>query len=179
MRVQTIFLLKSNPKSPSVLCFSNFLGLFQMQILVFGDSHVTRLSSCSNEIGLSFYGIGGLKATDWQRHKSIFTSADVVILQLGGNDVSGHPRRGNITEPLDDTVRRIKEIMDFLKNNGKVGIVTTIISRRCAEKPIDLMNNRLKKKIGRETKRERERCVAKLTNQETGSCLCGRRRAPF
>ena len=39
--------------------------------------------------------------------------------------------------------------MDFLKNNGEVGIVTTSISRRCAEVPIDLMNQRLGKKFVR------------------------------
>ena len=134
--------------SPSVLLI-NFSGVFQMQILVFGDNHVTRLSSCFTDLELSFFGIGGLKATDWEKHQSILTSADVIILQLGGNDVSGHPRRGNITEPLDDTVRRIKDIKDFLKDKGNVGIVTTIISRRCAEVPIDLMNQRLRKKFGK------------------------------
>ena len=134
--------------SPSVLLI-NFSGVFQMKILVFGDSHVTRLSSCFTDLELSFVGIGGLKATDWEKHQSILTSADVIILQLGGNDVSGHPRRANITEALGDTVRRIKDIMDFLKTQGKVGIVTSIISRRCAEVPIDLMNQRLRKKFGK------------------------------
>ena len=142
---KTVFLIRISYFEGQI-CF-NFSGEFQLQIRFWRQPR-DAVEYLFHGSWVRLFGIGDLKATEWENHQSI-TSADVIILQQSGNDVSGHPRRGNNTEPMGDTVRIIKETMDFLKNNGKLGIVTTIISRRCAEVPIDLMNQRLGKKFVR------------------------------
>ena len=67
------------------------------EVLVIGDSHVNKKGdSMRAGQNFKFSGVGGAHAHDWSRHFTDIlerSSAEVVIVQLGGNDVSQHPKK--------------------------------------------------------------------------------------
>ena len=117
-----------------------------MKVLCFGDSHVKRMSAVpvAREIGFSFLG---LKAAHWERHCNNLKNFDVIVIQLGGNDVTAHPDKPNITETIRDTEKNIQSLMQFCRSSGKIGLVTSPIMRPAGETAISLLNSRLRKRF--------------------------------
>ena len=120
-----------------------------MKVLCFGDSHVKRMSAVpvAREIGFSFLGIAGLKAAHWERHCNNLKNFDVIVIQLGGNDVTAHPDKPNITETIRDTEKNIQSLMQFCRSSGKIGLVTSPIMRPAGETATSLLNSRLRKRF--------------------------------
>ena len=115
-----------------------------MRVLVFGDSHVARMASVSTYEQLVFRGISGLKATDWKKYCDEIDSFDLILVEMGGNDVSNHPRKPDIPKTVGEAFRAIKEFMTFCVEK-KIGLVLRVISRDNGRLGCDLLNGRLRK----------------------------------
>ena len=114
------------------------------KVLVFGDSHVKKMSRYSD--CLDFFGVSGMNASSWVRYKDVLQKYQTVILQVGGNDVSQHPRRkDDPIEHIAETKQVLKQCIDWCKENGRKTYIMTIINRKSAKAGIDLLNGRMKK----------------------------------
>ena len=114
------------------------------KVLLFGDSHVKRMLRESEFI--EFFGVPGMNASSWRRHVEILKLYKVVILQVGGNDVSQHPRKKSApVETIRDTKKELKALLDWCKKNSIVGYIMTVINRESSKAAIDLLNGRIKK----------------------------------
>ena len=113
-------------------------------VIVFGDSHVNRMAGASTVV--DFYGVGGLNAFQWPNYLDVLSDYGFIIFQFGGNDVSEHPRR--IHDPIEsigDTLKVIKEAMDWCRDTRRIGCIMPIISRSSAATAIHMLNSRLRK----------------------------------
>ena len=120
-------------------------------VLVVGDSHVVRMGKENLEPNFSFHGIGGAQAHDWVRlFRDVIerSPANVIMIQLGGNDVSQNPRRVVPDQlPIGRTAQSIMEIMKFCRVVGKEAYIIQTVSRnnsRVHEEAIGLLNKRLR-----------------------------------
>ena len=95
----------------------------------------------AREMGFSFLGIGGLKAAHWERYCINLENVDVIVIQLGGNDVKAHPNQPNITETIRDTEKNIQSLMQYCRSSGKIGLVTSPIVLPAGETAIPLLNS--------------------------------------
>ena len=87
-----------------------------------------------------------MNASSWKRHIDVLQKYDVIILQVGGNDVSQHPRRKTApVESIGDTKKVLKELLDWVKENEKVGYIMPIINRDCSWVAIEMLNSRIEK----------------------------------
>ena len=96
------------------------------KLLVFGDSHVKKMSDRSNYV--DFFGVPGQKATSWSKYMSVLEQYKVIVFQMGGNDLSIHPKR--VTDPIEsigDTRKVLKEVMDWCKETGRIGLFGRIL----------------------------------------------------
>ena len=116
-----------------------------MRFLVFGDSHVARMASISTYEQLVFRRISGLKATDWKKYCDEIDSFDLILMEMGGNDVANHPRKPNIPKTVGEAFRAIKEFMMFCAEKKEIGFVLRVISRDNWRLGCDLLNGRLEK----------------------------------
>ena len=122
------------------------------EVLVIGDSHVKKMGdSMRAGQNFKFSGVGGAQAHDWSRHfRDILeqSSAEVVIVQLGGNDVSQHPKKQyNDQLPIGNTAQALLELMKFGKTLGKDILLMEVISRRNEKvhaEAISMLNKRLR-----------------------------------
>ena len=142
--------MKSERPAPVSLKFGPKKGI--NGVMIIGDSHVARMEEEARNLpNVSFLGIGGVQAHDCVRgfRDSIEQStAEVVLIQLAGNDVSQHPhRREPDQKPIGRTAQHIMAIMKFCRAVGKEAYVMQTISRRnCRvhEEAIGLLKKRLR-----------------------------------
>ena len=127
------------------ICFSSLtMPVVTKKLMVFGDSHVKKMSDRSNYV--DFFGVPGLNATSWSKYLNILEQYKIIVFQMGGNDLSIHPKRvKDPVESIGDTRKVLKEVMDWCKETGRIGLIMRIISRKSDETAISMLNKRLKR----------------------------------
>ena len=121
-------------------------------VLFVGDSHVAKMEKEAPGVcKFGFVGIGGAQTHDWklnignviQRLKS-----EVVVIQMGGNDVSQHPKKFVCDKlPIGQTAQHLCALMRFCRQEGKEAYVVKVVSRQnCSSRAeaISMLNKRLK-----------------------------------
>ena len=82
---------------PAPICLATGTACVRVsKILVIGDSHSNRLQCVNSCKRFDFFGISGCRARDWkQNFERIIenSDADLIIIQIGGNDVCEHPKK--------------------------------------------------------------------------------------
>ena len=81
------------------------------KILIVGDSHLKRLKDVFRfRAEINAIGVPGAKLDFLKRMKEEINCADVVLVMLGGNDITRHPKK-----PEDDPLRTIGQATEFLR----------------------------------------------------------------
>lgn len=122
------------------------------EVVIFGDSHVVRMEKVlgfNKPEGISFHGVSGLKLCDFGRHMESLTIFKLVVVLLGGNDASQHPRKQE-DEPEDACVivKRMKSFADLLLEKGvQEVIICEILPREAYPASFFYLNQVLAKKF--------------------------------
>ena len=95
--------------------------------------------------------IGGAQAHEWKLNFGDIiqrSKAEVVVIQMGGNDVSQHPKKFVCDKlPIGQTTQHLCALMRFCRQEGKEAYVVKVVSRQnCSShaEAISMLKNRLK-----------------------------------
>ena len=121
-------------------------------VLFVGDSHVAKMEKEAPEgCMFEFVGIGGSQAHDWKLNFGIViqrSKAEVVMTQMGGNDVSQRPKKFVCDKlPIGQTAQHLCALMRFCRQEGKEAYIVKVVSRQnCSlhAEAISMLNKRLK-----------------------------------
>ena len=106
---------------------------------------MARMAAVSRYEHLVFRGVSGLKAVDWESFHDEFDEFDLILVEMGGNDVSNHPRKPHIPKTVKEVFQAIKDFMMFCVQKEKVGLMLPVIPRDNGRMGCDLLNGRLRK----------------------------------
>ena len=104
-------------------------------VLFVGDSHVAKMEKEARQgCNFEFVGIGGAQAHEWTVNfgdKIQRSKAEVVVIQMGGNDVSQYPRKSVCDKlPNGRTAQHLCALMRFCRQEGKEAYVVKVVSRQ-------------------------------------------------
>ena len=121
-------------------------------VLFVADSHVAKMEKEAPGVcKFEFVGIGGAQAHDWKLNFGNViqgSKAEVVVIQMGENDVSQHPKKFVCDKlPSGQTAQHLCALMRFCRQEGKEAYVVKVVSRQnCSShaEAISMLNKRLK-----------------------------------
>ncbi len=116
-----------------------------VHVLIYGESHVRKMAPMLEEqndcVKIDCMGISGANMRDWRDDREMLESYDVIVLVLGGNDISVHPRH---TEKAPDTVAStFNFVRDCCRQSRKHILVGEVIPRLSNIKGIGFLNRRI------------------------------------
>ena len=119
------------------------MNLSHLSIAVFGDSHVTKLIIPPNIV---IIGRGGEKLANWKSYESELVGYDVLVIMMGGNDISSKDPLVTAPSDLKGLMKTMGEVVSFVEANNGLCLIADIIPRLSNGQGIHYANSRLAKK---------------------------------
>ena len=127
----------------SFFCFKLDMNLSHLSIAVFGDSHVTKLIIPPNIV---IFGRGGEKLANWKSYESELVGYDVLVIMIGGNDISSKDPLVTAPSDLKGLMKTMGEVVSFVEAKNGLCLIADIIPRLSNGQGIHYANSRLAKK---------------------------------